>query len=215
MRTSLTFFVKVIDTDPSPVTRQKCNQLIENEVSADSQNVEHPSLPSLYQPRFSAIADEELKRIANTAKTSGSTASKGHLKAIDLSRYEALDPPNPDASPEQWTRALRQAKISESYLSERTINLGLLEKFGKNSWLIGNSSLEDINARLQSELADVRRQLEEVEGQRQAKQASVNGELTALEDSWREGIERMLATKAAAEKLRLELLEELGRVANA
>ena len=54
-----------------------------------------------------------------------------------------------------------------------------------------------------------------MEGQRQAKQASVSGELTALEDSWREGIERMIATKAAAEKLRLELLDELGKAANA
>ena len=134
---------------------------------------------------------------------------------IDLSRYEALDPPSPNASAEQWSSALREAKVNDSYLSERVTNLGLLEKFGKNSWLIGNSSLEDLHAQLQAELSDVRRQLEEVGSQRQQKQASISGELKALEDSWREGIERTLATKAAAEKLRLQILEEMEKAAKA
>ena len=53
-----------------------------------------------------------------------------------------------------------------------------------------------------------------MESQRQEKQASVGGELKALEESWREGIEKMLATKAAAEKLRFQLLEEMGKAAN-
>ena len=196
------------------MTREAISRLIESEVSAESKNVEHTSLPPLYQPRFSAIVEEELKRVGDVTNADGSTKPREKLKAIDLSRYEALDPPSANASDEQWSRALQQAKISDSYLYERAINLGLLEKFGKNSWLIGNSTLEDINARLQSELVDVRRQLEEVESQRQAKQASIGGELTALEDSWREGIERMLATKAAAEKLRLELLDGLEKAAN-
>lgn len=181
----------------------------------ESQDTEHPSLPSVFQPRFSAKIEAELKRIETAENNNKTAKSRERLQAVELSRYEPSDLPDSNASVEQWRHALRQAKINDSYLSERRVNLGLLEKFGKNSWLIGNSSLEDLHTQLQTELSNTRRELEKVEGQRQEKQVSIAGELKALEDSWKEGIERMLATKAAAENLRLQLLEEMGKAANA
>ena len=184
-------------------------------MSSDSHDTEHPSLPSVYQPHFSVTIEAELKRIAAAENDNKTPKSREKLQAVELSRYEPSDPPGPSASVDQWRSTLQQAEVNESYLLERKVNLGLLEKFGKNCWLIGNSSLEDIYTQLQGELSDTRRQLEEVESQRQKKQIAIGGELKALEESWREGIERMLATKAAAEKLRLQLLEHMGKAANA
>jgi pre-mRNA-splicing factor SPF27 len=85
--------------------------------------------------------------------------------------------------------------------------LGLLEKFGKNAWLVGNSQLEDILKDIETELADVRKQQEEVETLRRSQQESVQGEITTLEDTWKKGVGRVLETEVAAEGLKQQILE--------
>jgi pre-mRNA-splicing factor SPF27 len=86
--------------------------------------------------------------------------------------------------------------------------LGLLEKFGKNAWLVGNSQLEDILKDIETELADVRKQQEEVETLRRSQQESVQGEITTLEDTWKKGVGRVLETEVAAEGLKQQILEK-------
>jgi pre-mRNA-splicing factor SPF27 len=171
----------------------------------------HPTLAlaAKYEPQFSDFIEREHARLDDdpTSKLSG----------IDLKRYEDLDAPentNPTSDEdrpellEQWNKALKQAYVSSEYVDGRRTQLGLLEKFGKNAWLIGNSQLEDMLKNIETELAEVRKQQEEVETQRRSQQESVQGEMQTLEDTWKKGVGRVLETEVAAEGLKLQILEK-------
>lgn len=84
--------------------------------------------------------------------------------------------------------------------------LGLLEKYGKNMWLVGNSQLEDILKALEVELAETKVQFEASEEARRANQRQVRGEVEILEDTWKKGVGRLLETQVAAEALKREIL---------
>ena len=175
----------------------------------DTSNL-HPALipTAKYTPRFSDFIEREHARL------DGNPASK--LSGIDLKRYEDLDAPentNPTSDEdrpellEKWNRALKQAYISSEYVQGRLTQLGLLEKFGKNAWLVGNSQLEDILKDIETELAHVRKQHEEVETLRRSQQESVHGEIKTLEETWKKGVGRVLETEVAVEGLKQQILE--------
>jgi pre-mRNA-splicing factor SPF27 len=107
----------------------------------------------------------------------------------------------------EWNEALQKAYTSSEYVNARLTELGLLEKFGKNSWLVGNAQLEDILKAIEAELADVRKQHDEVEGTRRSQQESVHGEIKTLEETWKRGVGRVLETEVAAEGLKNQILE--------
>lgn len=107
----------------------------------------------------------------------------------------------------QWSAALKKAYTSAEYVHARSTELSLLEKFGKNAWLVGNSQLEDILKAIETELAGVRREHEEVEGLRRQQQDSVHGEIKTLEETWKKGVGRVLETEVAAEGLKQQILE--------
>ena len=170
----------------------------------------HPSLiPSAsYAPKFSEALEKEHARLAADPNSK--------ITSIDLSRYEALEPPpNTDPTsdedkPEllaQWNDTLKKAYASSEYLRSRLTELGLLEKFGKNAWLISNSQLEDILKALETDLAGMKAQVEATEAARRAQQENIKGEVVALEGSWKRGVGRVLETEVAAEGLRREILE--------
>ena len=166
----------------------------------------HPSIPELSEIRFSNIIQQELER----------KAANKPLQGIDLSRYEALEPPakttptSDEDRPEvleAWRDTLQKAYTSTTHLSTRLTNLSLLEQFGKNAWLIGNSQLEDILRDLEKELAGLKRETEEVNKARKAAQEGSKGELIGLEETWREGMGRVIEVEVAAEGLHNEILE--------
>lgn len=167
-------------------------------------------IPALqqYTPHFSSLIEREHARL------DGNPASK--LSGIDLKRYEDLDAPentSPTSDEDQpellakWNRALKQAYTSSEYVQGRLTQLGLLERFGKNAWLVGNSQLEDMLKSIEAELADVRKQHEEVETLRRTQQESVHGEIKTLEETWKKGVGRVLETEVAAEGLKQQILE--------
>ncbi|KAJ4373031.1 hypothetical protein N0V83_003322 [Neocucurbitaria cava] len=171
----------------------------------------HPALipAAKYTPTFSDFIEREHARLDDdpTSKLSG----------IDLKRYEDLDAPenttptSDEDKPEllaRWNRALKQAYTSDEYVQGRLTQLGLLEKFGKNAWLVGNSQLEDILKGIEAELADLRKQQEEVEMLRRSQQENVHGEITTLEETWKKGVGRVLETEVAAEGLKQQILEK-------
>lgn len=170
----------------------------------------HPALipAAQYIPRFSDFVEREHARL------DGNPASK--MSGIDLKRYEDLDAPeNTDPTSDEdrpellakWSTALKQAYTSSEYVQGRLTQLGLLEKFGKNAWLVGNAQQEDILREIEAELADVRRQHDEVETLRRTQQESVHGEIKTLEDTWKKGVGRVLETEVAAEGLKQQILE--------
>ncbi|KAL6705030.1 hypothetical protein ACN47E_007433 [Coniothyrium glycines] len=171
----------------------------------------HPSvLPAAqYTPRFSDCVEREHARLDRDRASA--------MSAINLKRYQDLDAPentNPTSDQdrpellEQWNKALKQAYTSSEYVQARLTQLGLLERFGKNAWLVGNSQLEDELRRIEAELAHVRKQQEEVETTRRAHQESVQGEMATLEETWKKGVGRVLETEVAAEALKQQILDK-------
>ena len=193
-----------IDAEPSNSERSAALSLITAEMGSQSTD-NHPSLPSLPPHHFSPLMEAEFLRIQN----------KEPLKGIDLTRYEALEPPSTsphsdEKSPETialWREALQKAYTSQSYLIGRTTNLALLEKYGKNAWLIGNAQMEDMLRGLERELADRKTEIDGVVIERKTAQEAVGGEVKGLEETWKRGVGRVLETEVAAEGIRREILE--------
>lgn len=202
-----------MDAPPTENSLATARAMIEADVKSagiDTSQL-HPALiPSAsYKPQFSVAIEQEHQRLQ------ADPTSK--LSAIDTKRYEEPEaPPNTDPTSdedkpellERWNAVLKQAYTSSEYVSSRLIQLGLLEKFGKNAWLIGNLQLEDILRSIEAELADVRKQQEEVETLRRSQQESVHGEITTLEETWKKGVGRVLETEVAAEGLKQQILEK-------
>lgn len=134
------------------------------------------------------------------------------LTGIDLSRYEAPEAPvrtsDTDAPDlDAWRNTLKKAYASSSHLSKRHENLALLEEYGKNAWLIGNSQLEGILGGLEKELAETKEAAEEVNKQRKIAQEASAGELVSLEETWKRGVGAVLDVEVASEGLRVQILE--------
>ncbi|OCK83173.1 hypothetical protein K432DRAFT_414850 [Lepidopterella palustris CBS 459.81] len=200
-----------IDTPPTDASLTSARALVDSDISSAGidTSVLHPSLipSSFYVPKYSDALESEHARLAADPKSK--------ITAIDLSRYEALEaPPNTNPSSDEnepeildrWNDTLKKAFTSSEYLNARLAELGLLETFGKNAWLIGNSQLESILKALEAELAETRTQTEAVEEARRTQQNNVRGEMQVLEETWKRGIGRVLETEVAAEGLRQEIL---------
>ncbi|PYH99279.1 hypothetical protein BO71DRAFT_314497 [Aspergillus ellipticus CBS 707.79] len=192
-----------IEPEPSTQARAAAEKLITAELSSDHKSTIHPSIPACPEPRFSALIQQEVDR-----KAAGLPWTSG----VDLSRYEAPEPParSADGTPdvEAWRRTLQKAYTASSHLSMRHENLALLEENGKNAWLIGNSQLEDILRELEKELAEIKEAAESVNKERKLAQEANKGEIAGLEETWRRGVGAILDVELAAEGLRLQILEQ-------
>ena len=164
-------------------------------------------IPVIDQSRFSPAIQEELVR-----KASGLP-----LNGVDLSRYEAPEPPSKedpyskdDASRalDEWRQVLLRAYTSSSHLSIRQENLRLLDESGKNAWLIANSQLEHILQTVEKELVHAKEAVETVHKQRKITQETSKGELVGLEETWRRGVGALVDVEVAAETMRMRILDQ-------
>jgi pre-mRNA-splicing factor SPF27 len=194
---STTSALPYIDAAPSTEALAAADALVQAELGSEDQSTLHASIPAKCEPRFSTLIEAEHARIAGGQDKEG---------GIDMSRYEALDAPA-KGDLAAWKATLQKAYASTEYLRGREINLGLLETYGKNAWLIGNSQLEDVLKYLEKDVEAVKLEQEAVEGQRKAAQSNVAGEMQSLEEGWRTGVGRMIEAQAAAERLKQEILE--------
>lgn len=201
-----------VDAPPSESQLAAARQAIDADIRSagiDASQL-HPSLiPSAsYKPTFSDAIEQEHARLQ------ADPASK--LSAIDVKRYQELEaPPNTSPTSDEdrpellalWNKALKHAYTSAEYVNGRLANLGLLEKFGKNAWLVGNAQLEDVLKSIEADLTDLRKQHEEVEILRRTQQERVVGEIKMLEETWKKGVGRVLEAEVAAEGLKQQILE--------
>ena len=186
-----------IDASPSVEGFASANAFIQAELDPEEQTNLHPLMPTQEQAHFSDLIEAEHARLAAGQEKEG---------GIDLSRYEASDAPA-KGDLAAWKETLQQAYASAEYLHGREMNLGLLETYGKNAWLIGNSQLEDILRGLEKEVEALKLEQEAVEQARKAAQEDVMGEMQSLEEGWRTGVGRMIEAQAAGVRLKQEILE--------
>jgi pre-mRNA-splicing factor SPF27 len=186
-----------IDTEPTIAERAAAQALIDAEMPSPSELIQHPSLPDLAKHHFSPTMEAEIMRIETKS---------GTVAGINLSHYEALDAPTSEKVGD-WRDALSRAYTAERYLTGRLSNLSLLEEYGKNGWLVGNSQLEGILMGLEKELAERKTEIDVCVVERKNAQDAVSGEIKSLEEGWKKGVGRVLETEVAAEGLRREILE--------
>jgi len=195
-----------IDSDLTAQERARIDRELASELPPGHETALHPSVPEFEPPKFSPLVEQELARKAVNEPLTG---------GIDTARYEALDPPSTDPTSdedrpqvlEEWRETLRKAYVSSTHLQTRLTNLALLEEFGKNAWLIGNSQLEDVLRGLERDLVAVREQTDQVNKARKGGQEDVRGELQGLEQAWERGVGRVIEVEVAAENLRREMLD--------
>lgn len=192
-----------VDIDPAPSTAQleAAAAIISSELDPSHTQTLHASIPSSYEPTFSPLITSSHDQIASTK------SARAPGTGIDLTRYEEPSAPSSSSDHDAWRTALRTAYISQSYLTQRQLNLSLLERYGKNAWLIGNSQVEEELNTLEKELAVIKAQVEEVEEERRQRQDSVKGELEGLDETWRSTIGRAIEAEVAGEVLRRQILE--------
>jgi pre-mRNA-splicing factor SPF27 len=192
-----------IDTTPlTPSQLDSANALILADQLASNTDTTtlHPSIPSIPSPHFTPLITAAHARLA-------SSSTSKPPSALDLTRYESLDAPPPGAPSETWTSTLNHAATSAQYLRLRETNLALLEAYGKNAWLVGNSRLEDELKALEAAVAAKAVEGENLARERREGEMAVAAEMKSLEETWRVGVGRMLEAQAAAEGLRGEILE--------
>ncbi|KAL9014580.1 MAG: hypothetical protein Q9180_008937, partial [Flavoplaca navasiana] len=153
----------------------------------------HPSLPPLPPTNLTPLAQAEQDRIA----------AKEPLTGIDLSRYEldSSDPSSPPLSTSTQNKLQEAYYTSSTYLHSLSQHLTLLDKYGKNAWLVGNSQLEDLLRRTEKELAGTREEVERVNGERKRVQEGAKGEMEGLERGWREGVGKVVEVEIAVAEL--------------
>lgn len=179
-----------IDPEPTPEALAAARSLIEAETTTTA-----PNPTTSTEPTFTPAMTAELARVSTSTPQT----------PLDLSRYEA---PSPSSTAEE---ALPSAAISHSYLTTRLTNLALLDKWGRNAWLLGNHSLEAELQALERELAATKREIDIVNLERQKRQGDVAGEVKTLDETWRAGVGRVLETEVAVEELKSRIREELTR----
>ncbi|KAK1654343.1 Pre-mRNA-splicing factor SPF27 [Colletotrichum phormii] len=190
-----------IDDEPTPAEREAAESLIRAELSTFTP----APAPNYKEPSFSSLVELELERVA----------SKQPLKAIDLERYQTQEPfSDSEATSTEEDRirladSLQKAYISYAYLDTRAQNLNLLDKWGKNAWLIGNWGLENELKGFERDLAETKRLIDVLTVTRRRQQEEVAAEMKGLEENWKKGVGRTLETEIAVEQLRREVLEEM------
>jgi pre-mRNA-splicing factor SPF27 len=189
-----------IDPDPTSSERAAAQALIDAELETNTDpdtTTSHSSLPPLPPSNLSHLIEQELQRV--------SSSPREPLSAIDLSRYEAS--PLPSSSDADILTALRRAQTAQTYLRLREGNMELLDRFGRNAWLVGNSQTEEVLAAVEREVEERKREIDGVVVERRSVQEGVRGEVEGLAEGWRRGVGKVLETEVAAEGVRREVLE--------
>lgn len=185
-----------IDGDISQAQRDAANKLLRRELPRDSTTRLHPAIADLPDTRLTPTLQQEIDRVAAGRSFSG---------GIDLGRYEASEEISADSDVEVIKSTLRTTYTNISYLRDREANIALLENYGKNSWLIGNSHLEDVQKRLDSELTSLKTQSENTNRERKTLQEDAQGELVGLAETWKKGIDKIIQTQLACDELEQQL----------
>jgi len=193
-----------IDAPPTDADLTTASSLISQELSTSSTSTLHPSISTDYTPSYSPLITSSHDALAASTTTPPTSRTPG--TGIDLTRYAEPSAPS-DPTTSNWRTTLSAAYTSHAYLSNRALNLSLLEKYGNNAWLVANSQVEDELKALERDLAKVKGEVEGVEEERRSRMEGVRGEIEGLQTLWQTGVGRAIEVEIASEGLRRQVLE--------
>ncbi|KAK4943461.1 hypothetical protein LTR10_016952 [Elasticomyces elasticus] len=182
-----------IDTDPTDAEKDRARALINQQLPSDYLTTAHPSISS--SPKVKS-SEEVLQKLELA------TPGKRDAGGIDPTRYEAPDEPTGESTVEEYRQILRKSYVASTFLENRQTNLELLDEFGKNAWLVGNSQVEQVLQDMESELARVKTETDDINKARKTAQEQHKAELLGLEETWKRGLGQILEIQVATQELR-------------
>lgn len=107
------------------------------------------------------------------------------IDGISMKRYE-LPPPPPGKLTEvaAWTESIDNSMAQLEHQHVRLMNLELMSDFSKEMWQTYLEMLTSLQAKAQTRLDDLRREIQEVNWERKTKQQSAGEKLKTLEVQW-------------------------------
>jgi len=112
-------------------------------------------------------------------------ASRQPMDTLSMKRYELPTPPPGKMTDIQaWTECVDNSMAQLEHQRTRIMNLDLMLDYGTESWKQYNEVLQDMLNRVQSQLADVKNSIQEVNWSRKNQQTLVGDRLKQLETNW-------------------------------
>jgi len=112
-------------------------------------------------------------------------ASRQPMDTLSMKRYELPTPPPGKMTDMQaWTECVDNSMAQLEHQRTRIMNLDLMLDYGAESWKQYNEVLQDMLTRVQGQLADVKKSIQEVNWSRKNQQTLVGDRLKQLETNW-------------------------------
>ena len=107
------------------------------------------------------------------------------MDTLSMKRYELPTPPPGKMTDVQaWSECVDNSEAQLEHQRTRIMNLDLMLDYGGESWKVYNEVLQDMLNKTQSQLADVKKNIQEINWSRKNQQTQVGERLKQLEGNW-------------------------------
>ena len=107
------------------------------------------------------------------------------MDTLSMKRYELPTPPPGKMTDVQaWSECVENSEAQLEHQRTRIMNLDLMLDYGGESWKLYNEVLQDMLNKTQSQLADVKKNIQEINWSRKNQQTQVGERLKQLEGNW-------------------------------
>ena len=133
-------------------------------------------LPALNLTSFETeLMKTEFERLSN----------RQAMDTLSMKRYELPTPPPGKMTDVQaWTECVDNSQAQLEHQRTRIMNLDLMLDYGGESWKVYNEVLQDMLNKTQAQLADVKKNIQEINWSRKNQQTQVGDRLKQLESNW-------------------------------
>ncbi|KAM0755162.1 breast carcinoma amplified sequence 2 [Meredithblackwellia eburnea MCA 4105] len=206
---SLPYYDKDLDTHPS--LRSQINSqlaielrtLLPKNPTSTPTNLSHLAVPRPL-PASTTMLGAELVRVQS---------KKPPQDGLDTTRYAMLAPTGEGAhSVSSWQGAHDNSLAQLEHQRLRSLNVTLLSgTLGANAWKVNNFDLENSVKRVEGELEETRRGVEEVNRMRKVRQETGGEALTRMENKWTELVSGNIQLEIGCMALEQEVRELTAR----
>jgi len=107
------------------------------------------------------------------------------MDTLSMKRYELPTPPAGKMTDIQaWNECVENSMAQLEHQKTRILNLELMLEYGGESWKIYNEVLVELLNKVQTQLADVKKEIQEVNWTRKNQQTQVGEKMKQLESEW-------------------------------
>ncbi|KAK2191398.1 hypothetical protein NP493_53g08080 [Ridgeia piscesae] len=130
------------------------------------------------------------------------------MDMLSMKRYELPQPSGGrmnDVS--AWNECVDNSRAQLEHQALRITNLELMSQYGPEAWKMYNNQLVHMMEAAQKQLADLRKQIQEINWQRKNEQTAAGGKLKQLEENWVSLVSKNYEIERACVELENELDE--------